>query len=201
MNDSSRGLPLDLSPARLLRDRPTGLTVLGAPRAGRDDRRRDAVEFDGSADALIVSGLGPIAGLAAFSVSVRFRPARDGAFEQRFFHIQADGSDDRFLLEIRLAPDGTWCADTFFSFGGRTALLQYPDLRHPADEWATYQASYDGRMLRHAIDGTPEPPQPFPGAALPVEGVVSIGIRATIEYPFRGAISTVTIDGPVAADS
>lgn len=179
----------DLSPLGLLSE-PLGARVAGSPSRLESEL---AVEFDGVNDGLIVDELGPLAGLATFRVIARIRPSRTGAFEQRFFHIQAHGCDDRLLMEIRLLPSGEWYADTYFEYQEERVLLQDPARLHPSDHWATYEVVYDGRTVRHTIDGIEELSAPLEGARLPEHGVISLGVRATMEHPFAGSIGSVAV--------
>ena len=141
---------VNLAPAELL-NYTEGVRVSGSPRSLEHD---EGVEFDGASDGIVLGELGPVAGLTAFRVLARIRPSSTGAFEQRFFHIQAHGSDDRLLMEIRLLSSGEWYADTYFEYRAKSVLLQDPSRLHPSDAWATYELAYDGCTLRHTIDGS-----------------------------------------------
>ncbi len=65
-------------------------TVVGAPRVIETTEGR-AVEFDGSQDALFVE-FHPLAGAERFTAEVIFRPDPGGSEEQRFLHLQENGS-------------------------------------------------------------------------------------------------------------
>src|ERR1700679_3139021 len=104
------------------------VTVLGHPRVIPAPGGH-AVEFNGIDDALFL-GVHPLAGAETWTWVVVFRPALGGAAEQRFFHFQEDGTDNRMLFEIRLIGD-QWCLDSFAKGGeGSQALLDRTKL-HP----------------------------------------------------------------------
>ena len=180
----------DLSPARLIAGSAQRVSILGAPTVGASG---GSVVFDGKRDGVLIPRLGEFAGATRFDVCVRVKPHPAGSFEQRFFHIQDSASNDRFLMEIRLDPDGSWYADSYFESGGTHALLQDPALRHASGVWTTYRVSYDGSELTQFVNGVRELSAPFPARRLPLVGVVSIGIRATREYPFCGEVGDVLI--------
>jgi hypothetical protein len=144
-----------------------------------------AVEFNGVDDALFL-GVHPLAGADAWTWEVVFRPARGGAAEQRFFHLQEDGTDNRMLFEIRVIGD-QWCLDSFAKGGeGSQALLDRTKL-HPLDQWYHVAAVYDGHVFRNYVDGVQEGE-----AQLKLEpqkaGQTSIGVRFNKVNYFKGAI-------------
>lgn len=94
--------------------------VVGSPQVIETDGGR-AVAFDGRGDALVLE-TNPLAGLSEFSVAVELRPDADGPGEQRFFHVQEDGTENRVLLETRLTGDGRWYGDTYIRSGKRSTL-------------------------------------------------------------------------------
>src|SRR5690348_3965515 len=81
-------------------------TILGHPKVVETPLGK-AIEFNGVDDALYVD-VHPLAGAAAFTWEVIFRPDPGGGAEQRFFHFQENGSDTRMLFEIRVIG-GKWC--------------------------------------------------------------------------------------------
>ena len=83
-------------------------TVQGSPRVA-DTPVGKAVEFDGVDDALFVD-VHPLAGADTFTWEAIFRPD-GGQIEQRWFHLQESGSENRMLFEIRVV-DGQWCLDS-----------------------------------------------------------------------------------------
>jgi hypothetical protein len=70
------------------------VTVVGSPTVVEAAGGGKAVRFDGTKDGLVVES-NPLAGWAAFTLEVVFLPEVGGPAEQRFFHCQADGSEDR----------------------------------------------------------------------------------------------------------
>lgn len=135
-------------------------TVVGSPKIIDTDLGK-AVHFEGNnstGDALffdtaVLTGAGP------YTWEVIFRPATGGRPEQRFFHLQEEGSQSRRLFETRLV-DGKWCLDSFgatYAAGQppRTATLLKCDAEHlfPLDQWHVASAVYDGKTLRNYVDG------------------------------------------------
>jgi len=160
------------------------VTVLGHPRV-IDTPAGKAVEFNGIDDALLVD-VHPLAGAQTFTWEVIFRPDPGGAAEQRFFHLQERGTENRLLLEIRVIGS-QWCFDSFaLSGAGRQTLLNREKL-HPLGVWHHVAAVYDGREFRQYVDGVLE------GAAemkwTPQgEGQSSVGTRINRRDYFKGAI-------------
>src|SRR6185295_3682788 len=83
-------------------------SVLGNPRVVETPLGK-AVEFDGVDDALMVD-VHPLAGAETFTWEAIIRPD-GGRAEQRWFHLQEDGTDNRMLFEIRVAG-GQWYLDS-----------------------------------------------------------------------------------------
>ena len=74
----------------------TNLTInSGQPKIVETDDGR-AVQFNGTTDGLVLD-VNPIQGLDTFSLEVVFRPDADGPEEQRFVHIEENGSGNRAL--------------------------------------------------------------------------------------------------------
>ncbi len=160
------------------------VTVLGHPHVVAAPGGH-AVEFNGIDDALFL-GVHPLAGAETLTWEVVFRPALGGAAEQRFFHFQEDGTDNRMLFEIRVIGD-QWCLDSFAKGGeGSQALLDRTKL-HTLDKWYHVAAVYDGRVFRNYVDGVMEGE-----AAVHLEpqkaGQTSIGVRFNKVNYFKGAI-------------
>ena len=165
--------------------------VLGAPRV-IDTEIGKAVAFNGVDDALFVS-LHPLAGAAAWTWEMIFRPDADGKSAQRIFHLQsvdpatgADITDERMLFEIRI-QNGQWCLDSFAISGThRQALLNCEKL-YAFGPWYRVTAVYDGTMLRNYVgdelqgEGPLELPAPRPGRA-------SVGTRIDLRDYYKGAI-------------
>jgi hypothetical protein len=160
------------------------VTVLGHPRVISVPGGH-AVEFNGVDDALFLD-VHPLAGAETWTWEVIFRPASGGAAEQRFFHFQENGTDNRMLFEIRVIGD-QWCLDSFAKGGkGSQALLDRTKL-HPLDKWYHVAAVYDGQVFRNYVDGVPEGE-----AAVKLEpqkaGQTSIGVRFNKVNYFKGGI-------------
>ena len=158
--------------------------VLGQPRV-IDSPLGKAVEFDGVDDALLVD-VHPLAGAETFTWEVIFRPYTGGRPEQRFFHMQEEGTQTRLLLETRLI-DGQWCLDSYAHSGQKGQALIDRKKLHPLDQWHHVAMVYDGREFRHYINGE------LQGAAevqlAPQgKGRTSIGVRINLVDYFKGAI-------------
>lgn len=160
------------------------VTVLGHPRVVPAPGGK-AVEFNGVDDALFLD-VHPLAGAETWTWEVVFRPDPGGAPEQRFFHLQENGTDNRMLFEIRVIGD-RWCLDSFAKGGeGSQALLDRTRL-HPLGAWYHAAAVYDGRQFRNYVDGVPEG-----SAEVRLEpqkaGQTSLGVRINKVNYFKGAI-------------
>jgi hypothetical protein len=158
--------------------------ILGEPRV-IDTPIGKAVEFDGVNDAMFVD-VHPLAGAETFTWEVIFRPYSGGRHEQRFFHMQENGTQTRLLLETRLI-DGQWCLDAFALSGAMSQTLIDRKKLHSLDMWHHVAMVYDGREFRHYVDGT------LQGAAevqlAPQgQGRTSIGVRINLVDYFKGAI-------------
>ena len=75
--------------------------VLGNPHVNSESH---AIEFNGTDDAIFLD-VSPLAGARTWTWEVIFRPAPNGAPEQRFFHFQENNTDNRMLFEIRIIGD------------------------------------------------------------------------------------------------
>jgi hypothetical protein len=159
--------------------------VQGNPRVV-DTPKGKAVEFDGVDDALFLD-VHPLAGAETFTWEVIFRPDRAGSPEQRFFHLQENGSETRLLFETRLVGDD-WYLDSFANSGESRALMR-KDRLHKLGEWYHVAMVYDGKEFRNYVDGELE------GAAqvqLKPQGPgrTSAGVRINLKDYFKGAIRT-----------
>jgi hypothetical protein len=158
--------------------------ILGQPRV-IDTPIGKAVEFDGVDDAIFFD-VHPLAGAETFTWEVIFKPYSGGRPEQRFFHMQEDGTQVRLLLETRLI-DGKWCLDSFaYSKTGSQTLIDRKKL-HSLDEWHHVAMVYDGREFRHYIDGELQG-----GAEVRLapqgSGRTSVGVRINLVDYFKGAV-------------
>jgi concanavalin A-like lectin/glucanase superfamily protein len=162
--------------------------VLGSPRLIEIPQGK-AMEFDGQQDGIIVD-TNPLAETARFTLEVIFRPDAGGPKEQRFVHLQEAVSENRILIETRLTGDKSWFLDTFIRSGETNQTLYAEEFLHPVDEW--YQAAlvFDGREMRHYVNGIQEmsaliqyqPMKP---------GQISLGVRLNRVFWFKGAIHKV----------
>jgi hypothetical protein len=163
-------------------------TVLGAPRVV-DAHGGKAVEFDGKGDALLVP-IHPLTGARAFTLELVFRPDADGLAEQRFFHLQEDGSANRILVETRLTGANQWYLDTFIKSGKTDQTLADPARTHPLGKWYHVALVFDGQEMRHYLNGKKELSARLPSFTPPGAGSTSIGVRMNRVYWFKGAIQT-----------
>jgi hypothetical protein len=159
-------------------------TVSGHPRVIETPRGK-AVQFNGVDDALFL-GVHPLAGAAEFTWEVIFRPDQGGAAEQRFFHLQEDGSDNRMLFEIRVIGE-EWCLDSFAKTGDDSRALMDRTKLHPVGEWYGAEAVYDGHEFRNYVDGVLQAEGALhlgPQKA----GQTSVGVRFNRVDYFKGAV-------------
>ena len=166
------------------------VTVIGAP-AVEDTPAGKAIAFNGSTDGLLVEA-NPVEGLSQFTVEVLFEPAADGPAEQRFFHVQESGADNRVLLETRTLEGGTWCLDTFLKHGIAARTLIDRGRAHPVGRWHAVALVFDGREMSHYVDGVREL---FGNVAfLPLKsGSTSLGVRMNRVSWFKGRIARVRV--------
>ena len=118
-------------------------TVVGEPRVV-DTPVGKAIEFDGVDDALFV-GVHPLAGAQTFTWEAIFRPD-GGQPEQRWFHLQESGTENRLLFEIRVI-DGRWCLDSY----GHSGDAQQADLALLDRIGNTNASSRDGARVSDPI--------------------------------------------------
>jgi hypothetical protein len=162
--------------------------VEGSPKVVETDRG-NAVQFDGVDDGLEIPAL-PLAGEREFTLEILFRPDPDGPEEQRFLHLQEDASPSRFLIETRVRPDGTWHLDTYIETEVDNGKLIDPRKAHPTGSWYTAALTYDGRTMRHYVNGREELSRDLKFRPL-TQGKTSIGMRINRVFWFKGAIRTV----------
>jgi len=161
------------------------VTVLGHPKVIAAPGSK-AVDFNGFDDALFFD-LHPLAGAEAWTWEVLFRPAHGGAPEQRFFHLQENGTDNRMLFEIRVIGE-QWCLDSFAKSGENSQALLDRTKLHPLGEWFHVAAVYDGHQFRNYVNGVQEG-----SAELHLDpqkaGQTSVGVRFNKVNYFKGAVS------------
>jgi hypothetical protein len=172
------------------------VTVIGAPTIVSTPVGT-AVEFNGASDGLMLDA-NPIEGLTQFTIEVLFEPAAGGPAEQRFFHVQETGTDNRALLETRMI-DGRWCLDTFLEHGTAARTLIDRARTHPAGTWHVVALVFHGREMTHYVDGVRELSGDVAFQPLG-RGATSIGVRMNRVSWFKGRIARVRVTPyPLAA--
>jgi hypothetical protein len=119
-----------------------------------------------------------------------FRPDADGPAEQRFLHLQEDGSPSRFLIETRVRPGGRWHLDTYVETEVGNCTLIDPKNAHPTGAWYSAALSFDGKTMRHYVNGREELAGSLTFRPLK-PGRTSIGMRLNRVFWFKGAIRTI----------
>ena len=162
--------------------------VLGAPGLIETPQGK-AMDFDGEHDGIIVD-TNPLAEMERFTLEVIFRPDTGGPKEQRFVHLQEASGENRILIETRLTGDNRWFLDTFIRSGETNQTLYAEKFLHAVGEWYHAGLVFDGREMRHYINGIQEmsaliqyqPMKP---------GQISLGVRLNRVFWFKGAIRKV----------
>jgi hypothetical protein len=163
------------------------VTIIGGPQV-IDTPEGKAVMFDGIDDGLELNS-NPVAGANAFTVEAIFRPDLNGSKEQRWLHLQQDQTENRVLLETRLDGD-QWFVDSFIKSGENSCVLFAENFKHKLGAWYHVALVYDGREMRHYVDGEKEMAGPLAISPLG-EGKTSIGVRLNRVYWFKGAVRKV----------
>ncbi len=166
------------------------LTVVGQPKV-IDAPGGKALEFDGVDDAIFLE-VNPLAGLKAFTVEVIFQPYEGGPQEQRFFHMQEAGSENRVLFETRLTEDSQWFLDTFLKSGEGNYTQLAKDSLHKLGPWYHAALTIDARQMRHYVNGKAEMATAIDFAPL-AAGQTSLGVRLNKVHWYKGAIRQVRI--------
>jgi hypothetical protein len=161
--------------------------VLGSPSVIETNAGK-AVEFDGVKDGLIIDAL-PLAGAKQFTLEIVFRPDPDGAAEQRFLHLQQDGTESRILIETRVQGD-KWYLDTYIHSPRGSLPLFDPNNTHPTGKWYNAALTYDGGTMRHYVNGLEETSGNLAFTPLG-SGKTSIGVRMNRVFWYKGAIRKV----------
>jgi hypothetical protein len=166
------------------------VALAGAPRLIETPQGK-AVEFNGVGDAMFVP-VNPLAGFRQFTAEIVFQPYAGGPPEQRFFHCQEDGSENRFLFETRLTKDNRWFLDTFIKSGDGNYTLFAESSLHPIGPWYHAAVVMDGKAMRHFVNGREElttkidyKPQ--------LAGRTSVGVRINRVSWYHGAVRQVRI--------
>ena len=147
------------------------------------------MEFDGQDDGIIID-VNPLAGMERFTLEVIFRPDAGGQKEQRFVHLQEAGGENRILIETRLTSDNRWFLDTFIRSGETNQTLYAEKFLHPVDQWFQAALVFDGREMRHYVNGIQEMSAPIKYQPMK-PGQISLGVRLNRVFWFKGAIRTV----------
>jgi pimeloyl-ACP methyl ester carboxylesterase len=160
------------------------VTVEGNPNV-IDTAVGKAVEFDGVDDAIFVEAH-PLAGAKAFTWEAIFRPD-GGQQEQRWFHLQESGTENRLLFELRV-QNGKWYFDAYLHSGEHQKALIDQTKVHPILAWYHVAAVYDGREARSFVNGVQQS-----AAEMQFDpqgpGRSSVGVRINRVNYFKGAIS------------
>lgn len=159
--------------------------ILGNPQIIITDNGK-AILFDGIDDGIVVNA-NPVQGWQAFTIEAVFRPDAGGAPEQRWFHIEdMENAERRALLETRLVGND-WFVDTFIKSGENRLPLYAENFKHPLGKWSAVALVFDGKGMRHYVDGKLEM-----SGALTINplgaGRTSIGVRMNKVYWFKGAV-------------
>jgi len=162
--------------------------VLGAPRFINLPQGK-ALEFDGHQDGLIID-VNPLAGMERFTLEVVFRPDAGGQKEQRFVHLQEAEGENRILIETRLTSDNRWFLDTFIRSGETNQTLYAEKCLHPVDQWFQAALVFDGREMRHYVNGIQEMSAPIKYQPMK-PGQISLGVRLNRVFWFKGAIRKI----------
>jgi len=159
-------------------------TILGHPRVV-DTPVGKAIEFDGVGDALMLD-VHPLEGADTFTWEAIFRPD-GGRAEQRWFHLQESGSDNRMLFEIRVVDGSKWFLDSYLHTPrAQHALINRQSL-HPVGAWYHVASVYDGREFRNYVNGVLDGAHEMP-FEVQSSGRTSIGVRINLVNYFKGAI-------------
>lgn len=159
-------------------------TLLGHPRVVNTPLGK-AIQFNGVDDGLIIDDI-PLAGAEQYTWEAIFRPD-GGQPEQRWFHMQENGSENRLLFEVRVIGK-QWCLDAFRASGKASKALMDRSRLQPLGEWYSVAAVYDGKHFRSyingAIDGSADLTFPSPVG----QGRTAVGVRMNKVYYFQGAV-------------
>lgn len=163
--------------------------VLGSPKV-IDTPFGKATQFDGIDDGLILK-TNPLSGKNVFTVEIIFCPDSGGNPEQRFFHMgEIDGN--RVLIETRLIDNNKWFLDTYIKSGESEITLYAKDFPHSTGRWYHAALVYDGKHMRHYINGSKELEKPIKFSAM-VGGKTSVGCRLNKVFWYKGSISKIKI--------
>ena len=163
------------------------VTVEGNPKI-IDTPNGKAIEFDGIDDGIFLD-VHPLAGMSTFTAELIFKPYKDGAPEQRFFHMQEDPSEERVMFETRLVENNLWFLDTFIYSGDQKIPLYAIDNKHETDTWYHAAIVVDEDSFRHFVNGKVELSEQII-FEIQRPGRTSLGVRLNKVNWFKGAIRT-----------
>ncbi len=163
-------------------------TISGSPQVIATSKGK-AIQFDGVDDGLFVNNL-PVEGAESFTIEIIFRPDSEGLKEQRFLHLQQDGSDYRILIETRLTDDNKWYLDTYIKNPKGDQTLYDKLKTHPTGSWYNASLVYDGSEMRHYVNGVKEISKRLELSPFD-EGKTSISVRLNRVYWFKGAVREI----------
>jgi len=164
------------------------VTVEGDPKIV-DTGSGNALEFDGIDDGIFLD-IHPLEGLSTFTVEVIFKPYVDGATEQRFFHMQEEGSESRVMFETRLVNNEFWFLDTFIKSGEQNVTHYASAFQHPIGPWYHAAIVVDEDSFSHFVNGSLELSAELQFEAQQA-GKTSLGVRINKVHWFKGAIKKV----------
>ena len=165
------------------------LTLLGSPMI-IDTPFGQATQFDGIDDGIILN-TNPLADVELFTVEVIFYPDSGGNPEQRFIHMgEIDGN--RVLIETRLIDNNKWFLDTYIKSGESELTLYAKNFPHSTGRWYHAALVYDGKNMRHYVNGSKELEEPIEFSAM-VGGKTSVGCRLNKIFWYKGSISKIKI--------
>ena len=171
--------------------------IIGAPTVVNTDIG-PAIAFNGASDGLLINR-NPLEGLDQFSIEVLFAPDTDGPVEQRFLHMQESAAENRALVELRLT-NGRWALDSYLRHGDAQLTLLDMTRTHSAAAWHVSSTTFDGRTMRHYVDGVEQGSGAV--AFVPLRsGRTSIGVRQNRVSWFKGRIHTVRVTPSVLSPS
>jgi hypothetical protein len=159
--------------------------VCGDPRQIITESSR-ALSFNGLGDGLYIP-THPLQGAKRFTVEILFRPLVGGEKEQRFFHMQEDGSENRVMFETRLVGTDYWFLDTFVKSGDQECTLYAKDFLHRLGPWYHAALVVDDKQMRHYVNGKLEMSTALDYAPQG-QGKTSVGMRFNQVYWYRGEI-------------
>ena len=140
-------------------------------------------------DGLIID-TNPLAGTEQFTLEVIFRPDAGGPRSNGLSIFKRPADENRILIETRLTSDNRWFLDTFIRSGETNQTLYADKFLHPVDEWFQAALVFDGREMRHYVNGIQEMSAPIKYQPMK-PGQISLGVRLNRVFWFKGAIRTV----------